>query len=148
MMKILIMGLSGSGKTTLAKTLKNKLKLQKFTVTHFNADEIRKLYDDWDFSKDGRIRQAKRMEVLSNESVSDFVICDFIAPTNEIRELFNTNITIWMDTIEKSLYEDTDKMFQKPTKYDIRVTEKNAQKWSDIIINYIVENNHGYSIRI
>jgi len=147
-MKILIMGLSGSGKTTLAKTIKKKLKLQNFTVTHFNADEIRKLYDDWDFSKEGRIRQAKRMEVLSNESVSDFIICDFIAPTNEIRKLFNTNLTIWMDTIEKSIYEDTDKMFQKPTKYDIRVTEKNAQKWSDIIINYIMENNHGYSIRI
>jgi adenylylsulfate kinase len=147
-MKILIMGLSGSGKTTLAKTLKKKLKLQNFTVTHFNADAIRKLYDDWDFSKDGRIRQAKRMEVLANESVSDFIICDFIAPTNEVRGLFNTNITVWMDTIEKSIYEDTDKMFQKPTKYDIRVTEKNAQKWSDIIINYIMENNHGYSIRI
>jgi adenylylsulfate kinase len=147
-MKILIMGLSGSGKTTLAETLKNKLKLQNFTVTHFNADVIRKLYDDWDFSKDGRIRQAKRMEALANESVSDFIICDFIAPTNEVRGLFNTNITVWMDTIEKSIYEDTDKMFQKPTKYDIRVTEKNAQKWSDIIINYIMENNHGYSIRI
>jgi len=147
-MKILIMGLSNSGKTTLAKTLKNKLKLQNFTVTHFNADEIRKLYDDWDFSKDGRIRQAKRMEVLSNESVGDFIICDFIAPTNEIRNIFKADITVWMDTIEKSIYEDTDKMFQKPTKYDIQVTEKNAQKWSDIIINYIMENNHGYSIRI
>jgi adenylylsulfate kinase len=142
------MGLSNSGKTTLAKTLKNKLKLQNFTVTHFNADEIRKLYDDWDFSKDGRIRQAKRMEVLSNESVGDFIICDFIAPTNEIRNIFKADITVWMDTIEKSIYEDTDKMFQKPTKYDIQVTEKNAQKWSDIIINYIMENNHGYSIRI
>jgi adenylylsulfate kinase len=142
------MGLSGSGKTTLAKTLKNKLKLQNFTVSHFNADVIRKLYDDWDFSKDGRIRQAKRMEALANESVSDFIICDFIAPTNEVRGLFNTNITVWMDTIQKSIYEDTDKMFQKPTKYDIRVTEKDAQKWSDIIINYIMENNHEYSIRI
>ena len=147
-MKILIMGLSGSGKTTLAETLKNKLKLQNFTVTHFNADVIRKLYDDWDFSKDGRIRQAKRMEVLANGSVSDFIICDFIAPTNKIRNIFKADITVWMDTIQKSSYEDTDKMFQKPTKYDIRVTEKNAQKWSDIIINYIMENNHGYSIRI
>jgi adenylylsulfate kinase len=147
-MKILIMGLSGSGKTTLAKTLKNKLKLQNFTVTHFNADAIRELYDDWDFSKDGRIRQAKRMEVLANESVSDFIICDFIAPTNEVRNIFKADITIWMDTIQKSIYEDTDKMFQKPSKYDIRVTEKNAKKWSDVIINYTMENNHGYSIRI
>jgi len=147
-MKILIMGLSGSGKTTLAKTLKNKLKLQNFTVTYFNADAIRNLYGDWDFSKDGRIRQAKRMEVLANESVSDFIICDFIAPTNKIRNIFKADITVWMDTIQKSIYEDTDKMFQNPSKYDIRVTEKNAKKWSDVIINYIMENNHGYSIRI
>lgn len=147
-MKILIMGLSGSGKTTLAKTLKNKLKLQNFTVTHFNADEIRELYDDWDFSQDGRIRQAKRMSVLSAESVSDFIICDFIAPTDKIRDIFQADVIVWMDTIQKSSYEDTDKLFQKPTKYDIRVTEKNAKKWSDIIINYTMENNHGYSIRI
>jgi adenylylsulfate kinase len=147
-MKILIMGLSGSGKTTLAKTLKKKLKLQNLTTIHFNADVIRKLYDDWDFSENGRIRQAKRMKVLSAESVSDFIICDFIAPTDKIRDIFQADVTVWMDTIRKSSYEDTDKMFQKPTKYDIRVTEKDAQKWSDIIINYIMENNHGYSIRI
>jgi adenylylsulfate kinase len=147
-MKILIMGLSGSGKTTLAKTLKKKLKLQNLTTIHFNADVIRKLYDDWDFSENGRIRQAKRMKVLSAESVSDFIICDFIAPTDKIRDIFQADVTVWMDTIRKSSYEDTDKMFQKPTKYNIRVTEKDAQKWSDIIINYIMENNHGYSIRI
>jgi len=51
------MGLPGSGKTTLA----NELSLLLLNSKRINADEVRKDYDDWDFSKEGRLRQSKRM---------------------------------------------------------------------------------------
>ena len=59
MKKILIMGLPGSGKTTLAKKLKSKLK-----ADWLNADKVRKKFNDWDFSKKGVLKQAKRMKIL------------------------------------------------------------------------------------
>ena len=48
------MGLPGAGKTTLAEKLSKKL-----SAEWINADKVRKEFNDWDFSKDGRLRQAK-----------------------------------------------------------------------------------------
>ena len=53
---ILIMGLPGAGKTTLANELATLIKSKRL-----NADEIRKAANDWDFSEEGRKKQAKRM---------------------------------------------------------------------------------------
>lgn len=135
-MRILIMGLPGSGKTTLAKSLTDLLQ-----CVWFNADNIREICNDWDFSHEGRIRQARRMHKLSN-CVDGIVVCDFVAPTEEIRTIYNADITIWVDTIEKSQYEDTNSIFELPKKYDIRVTEQDAEKWSKIIINYLNEKKN------
>ena len=57
MSRILIMGLPGSGKSYLANEL---IKLLN-NCEWFNADDVRKKYDDWDFSYEGRIRQSLRM---------------------------------------------------------------------------------------
>ena len=59
---ILIMGLPGSGKTTLATELAPLIKAKRI-----NADEVRKKANDWDFSEEGRKRQAKRMSDLAKE---------------------------------------------------------------------------------
>ena len=48
------MGLPGAGKTTLAEQLAPKLNAKRL-----NADEVRKAANDWDFSEEGRKRQAK-----------------------------------------------------------------------------------------
>lgn len=120
------MGLSGSGKTTLADELQ---RLSRFP--RINADKVRAEYNDWDFSNEGRLRQARRLKKLSEEYARS--ITDFIAPTEEIRSLFNADIVIWMDTVESSAYEDTDILFQKPQKYDYRITTKDAKKWAYII---------------
>ncbi len=118
------MGLPGSGKTTLAKQLQEKLECK-----WYNADIIRNQFDDWDFSPEGRIRQATRMQTLADiESLildSDYVICDFIAPTQKIRDIFNSNYTIWMNTIEFSQYNDTDSIFEKPNCVDIEINNFN-----------------------
>lgn len=128
MVRILIMGLPGSGKTTLATELSNHL-----GAHHLNADAIREKYNDWDFSELGRLRQAERMRQLADLSSSYYVVADFVAPTAELRRIYNPDVLVWMDTIHSSRYEDTNKIFKKPTTWDYRVTEFNSGKWANIV---------------
>ena len=149
------MGLPGAGKTFLAEALKKYLEkhaeradygevlpITGFSaqVTWFNADDVRKKFNDWDFSKEGRIRQSLRMAQFAFEAGGDYVICDFVAPIPEMRNNFKADWTIWVDTIEAGRYEDTNKMFVPPNVYDFRVTEQNAEKWAEFIGNHIIEN--------
>lgn len=133
--RILIMGLPGAGKTTLAKALADKI-----DAMWFNADDVRKQYDDWDFSETGRIRQSKRMRDLADDSHAKFVICDFVAPLVEMRNNYKADWTVWVDTIREGRYADTNAMFQEPELYDFRITEQDAEKWSDFIAEHILNN--------
>ena len=119
------MGLPGSGKTTLASKLTSVL-----NAKWLNADKVRKEANDLDFSLEGRIRQAKRMAEYANryKSQGHIVIADFVCPTVETRELFNADFLIWVDTRKEGRFEDTNKMFIKPDKFDFRVTTKLADK--------------------
>ena len=121
-MKILIMGLPGSGKTYLAERMQPILK-----AAWYNADKVREMANDWDFSPDGRIRQSLRMKSLADfeKKHGRIVICDFVCPTSETKNNFDPDITIWMDTIKFGRYEDTNKMFEKPKNVDFQVTEMN-----------------------
>jgi len=138
--KILIMGLPGAGKTTLAAKIVEKLNLLEKTVTWLNADEVRKQYDDWDFSTEGRIRQSTRMRTLADEAVTDYVVADFVAPLEEMRTNYKADWTIWVDTISKSRYADTNKAFVEPINYDFRITEQNAEQWSEFIVERLINN--------
>ena len=153
--RILIMGLPGSGKTTLAGALKRYLEANgnisysraemlpidtTCQVTWFNADDIRRKYNDWDFSNDGRIRQSIRMFQFSIEAGGDYVICDFVAPLVEMRNNFKADWTIWMDTIREGRYADTNAAFVEPEQYDFRITEQDCEKWAEFIGSHIVAN--------
>jgi len=138
--RILIMGLPGSGKTTLAEKLLCLLEQCGKTVTWFNADEVRRQFDDWDFSEQGRIRQSKRMYDLAETCGTDYALCDFVAPLVEMRHNFKADWTVWMDTIREGRYADTNKMFIEPEIYDFRITEQNAEKWADFVADHIVDN--------
>jgi hypothetical protein len=154
--RILIMGLPGSGKTYFAERLKKyieqhgetknltsseMLPITDFnsTVTWFNADDVRRKYNDWDFSKEGRIRQSLRMMEFSLTANTDYVICDFVAPLVEMRNNFKADWTIWMDTIDAGRYEDTNKAFVPPTIYDFRITEQNAERWVEFVGDHIID---------
>jgi len=138
--RILIMGLPGAGKTYLATELKKLLEQNGKTITWFNADEVRKQFDDWDFSEAGRIRQSKRMHDLAETCGTDYALCDFVAPLAEMRHNFKADWTVWMDTIREGRYADTNAMFIEPTEYDFRITEQNAEKWAEFIVSHIHDN--------
>lgn len=132
--RILVMGLPGSGKTTFTQDLVKRLMINN-TVKWFNADAVRKQFDDWDFSAEGRLRQVKRMRELADNSGADFAICDFVCPTEEYREVFNADIVVWLDTIKQGRFEDTNKLFEPPLKYTYRIRD-----WDDNehIINMVI----------
>jgi len=159
--RILIMGLPGSGKTYFAERLKKYLEENSNTTTMplsrmlnlehtpltysskvdwFNADEIRKKYNDWDFSREGRIRQSIRMFDFAISCSGDFVICDFVAPLTEQRNNFKADWTIWMDTIDAGRFEDTNRAFEPPEVYDFRITEQNAERWVEFVGDHILYN--------
>ena len=125
-MRILICGLPGSGKTTLAKALADLT-----GYSRVNADEVRTLCNDWDFSYKGRIRQAKRLKRLSNNYENS--ITDFVAPTEEIRKIFQADILIWMDTVKESKYEDTNQLFEPAHWCHYHIVTKDAKKWAKLI---------------
>jgi len=141
-MKILIMGLPGAGKTWLAERLQQHLQ-----CAWYNADAVRKMANDWDFSPKGRTRQSLRMKAVADyeKSHDRTVICDFVCPTHETRNLFEPDITIWVDTIIQSRFENTNKVFQAPKSVDIHIT----RHLSDEEIEQLGEKlNHGLKEKI
>ncbi len=121
-MKILVMGLPGSGKTFLTERL-----VPLLDAAWYNADKVREMANDWDFSAEGRDRQSKRMKNFADfeKSHGRFVICDFVCPTKLTRSNFKADITIWMDTIKEGRFDDTNRIFEKPENVTFHITEWN-----------------------
>jgi adenylylsulfate kinase len=134
------MGLPGSGKTTMAKGIIEYLRNKDEDVGWLNADAIRAVYDDWDFSFDGRFRQARRMSdlALEYEQEGRIVICDFVCPLEEFRSIFAADLTVWMNTIETSRYRDTNSIFEPPAKADYIIRDYRSFPWDAIIAEQIL----------
>ena len=131
------MGLPGSGKTTLASKLVPLIKAK-----WVNNDEVRKAANDWDFSEEGRERQATRMADIAEkhrkEKNYDYLVTDYICPTPKTRELFDADYTIWVNTINKGRFNDTNKMFVKPEKFNFEVKTQNAELWAYQIADQLI----------
>lgn len=138
--KILILGLPGSGKSTLAEPFAKLL-----GGVWLNADKVREEYNDWDFSPEGRIRQAQRMRYLADGVVKagKIAVADFVCPTEKAREEFSADYVVWMDTIKEGRYEDTNKMFVPPTNVDYHVSEwftDTHEQLAKVVEKYISKN--------
>lgn len=135
------MGLPGSGKTTLAEKLFEEL-CKNGPAEWVNADDLRSECNDWDFSDDGRKRQAHRMSMIASAGCAKkfTMVCDFVCPTRDLRDIFDADFTIWMDTITESQYADTNKIFEKPSEdeYDIKIDEFASDKWAPVIADLIL----------
>lgn len=134
------MGLPGSGKTTLAKPF-----AELIGGIWINADQIREKYNDWDFSTNGRIRQAQRMRYLADgvELSGKIAVADFVCPTAQARQEFNADYTIWMDTIQEGRFVDTNQIFEKPNYVDYHVEEwfnDTHAQLVQVVKNYIERN--------
>jgi adenylylsulfate kinase len=118
-MKILVMGLPGSGKTYLSERMQKHLE-----CAWYNADAVREMANDWDFTPEGRMRQSTRMKTIADFEVANdrIVICDFVCPTEHGRQMFDADVTIWVNTIEAGRFEDTNKIFEKPQAVDYEIT--------------------------
>jgi adenylylsulfate kinase len=133
-MIILIMGLPGSGKTWLAERLQKHL-----DCAWFNADEVRRMTNDWHFDNDARLRQARRMRNLAKFEKSEgrTVICDFVCPTELTRHIFEADLTIWMDTIPEGRYENTNRIFERPREVDLHIDRFISEAEVVNIVNWI-----------
>ena len=125
------MGLPGSGKTYLSERLQPLLE-----AAWFNADKVRGMAGDWDFSEKARTRQSYRMKSIADfeSSHGRIVICDFVCPTKETRDIFAADVLIWMDTIEEGRFEDTNALFQPPDSVDFHIKEWNDHNHNDIAL--------------
>lgn len=128
------MGLPGSGKTWLAERLQKQL-----NCAWFNADEIRRQANDWEFGDEARIRQARRMRNIANyeKGCGRIVICDFVCPTELTRHIFEADLTVWLDTIEEGRFEDTNKMFERPEEVDLHINRFITEDEVDGVVKFI-----------
>ena len=130
--KILIMGLPESGKTSLARLL-----APMFNAVLLNEDEVRKEANDFDLTDIGRSIHTNRMKRLADEAIQNNrnVIADFEC-TDDERKDFNADYIIYMDTIKESKLE-------LPSNFDFKVTHKDAQMFSFLIKQEILDKLKG-----
>ena len=108
-------GLPGSGKTTFARQLSTGR-------AYCSADEVRKTINEGDFSSEGRTRQAQRMGCLSSLAEGHAVV-DFICPYDVDRQEYD--VKVWMNTIKEGRFDDTNKMFEKPSHCTFEIKDYN-----------------------
>ena len=92
-MIVVFYGQPSSGKTTLAKLLQERIFLQNQpTPVIIDGDEIRNIFKDTDYSKEGRMNNMKRISDIATflESKYNLVIISAVYPIQEAREYLDS----------------------------------------------------------
>lgn len=85
-------GQPGAGKTTLAKSI---MELRYFSDWfHIDGDDIRELFDNKDYLKEGRMKNVQLAQHLAQylQSKGQNVLVSLVSPYKEQRELFKEKL--------------------------------------------------------
>jgi adenylylsulfate kinase-like enzyme len=106
----LFVGQPGSGKTTLGKKLQMWLQMDKKnwrkSVFHIDGDELRHLFPNSDYSKEGREKNIQKAFDIAKylDSNGNDVVISMVSPYRELREKFKSECKvqeIYCHTIKK-----------------------------------------------
>ena len=107
---ILVMGRVCSGKTTFSENLASEIAGRGYPVAVLNSEHVRETFEDSDFSVEGRLNAAIRLNEIAVDLDQEFVIIDMVCPLKESRTLIDPNFVVFMDTVKGGPYE----MFEAP----------------------------------
>ena len=103
-------GQPGHGKTTLAKIFKEYLEnnYSHKKIMHIDGDDLREIFNNKDFSKEGRIKNITFAQGLAKYlNMKGFgVIVSLVAPYKEVRESFKAD----MDSELIEIYVHTEEL--------------------------------------
>jgi adenylylsulfate kinase len=96
----LFTGQPGSGKTTLAKKLQMWLQTDKKnwrkSVFHIDGDQLRELFPNTDYSKEGRYKNISKAFDIAKflDASGNDVVISLVSPYKELREKFKSECKV------------------------------------------------------
>ena len=136
-------GQPGAGKTTLAKGLMNRLSLVNFI--HVDGDDIRDIFQNKDYSENGRRKNIEKAQDISLflDSKGFDVIVSLVSPYKDQRDEFKNKhnvLEFYVHTDDIRGREDFHvSNYEQPTEnfVDINTTGVNPQESLNEIIKHI-----------
>jgi adenylylsulfate kinase len=138
-------GQPGAGKTTLAKKVYNHILTNLYKVIHIDGDELREIFNNQNYSSDGRIKNVERAhDIAYFMSTKGFnVIVSLVSPFKEQRENFKKNpnfVEIYVHTSEirgREKYHVSDYNPPSENFIDVNTTNKSEEQSFDELIKFI-----------
>jgi adenylylsulfate kinase-like enzyme len=141
----LFTGQPGSGKTTLAKKLQMWLQTDKKnwrkSVFHIDGDQLRELFPNKDYSKEGREKNIQKAFDIAKylQSNDTDVVISLVSPYKELREQFKSEckvIEIYCHTKKMRGREDKFALdYEPPTEFfvDLDTSESADETFKKLI---------------